>query len=63
MKNIYAILLITGIMTACTVLDKDQQLVEVNIPILKYGEQEKPPRKKSQRQQNFCCLCTGKYVY
>lgn len=40
MKKIYTILLISGIMTGCTTLDKDEQLVEVDVPILKYGEPE-----------------------
>lgn len=41
MKKHYLCLLLSGIITACAPLDKEQQLIEVNIPILKYGEPEK----------------------
>lgn len=41
MKNFYTVLFLSGAITACAPLDKENQLVEVNIPILKYGEPEK----------------------
>ena len=41
MKKFYVTLLISGIVTACAPLDKQKQLLEVQIPILKYGEPEK----------------------
>lgn len=41
MKKFYAMFLVSGIVVACAPLDKEKQLLEVSIPILKHGEPEK----------------------